>query len=151
MNAPQLQLIARLTPTLVLRLTLAAVLVPHGLSKILPGGLWGVGGGFPPFVAYLETTHGWPCAVAFIAALGVVGIELGGSLLLVIGRCVRPTALGIALFFVGIVALEHARHGFFMNWLGTLPPGAEGFELHLLVLGICAALALPQQPHPVRL
>ena len=74
MNAPQPQLTARLTPTLVLRLTLAAVLVPHGFSKFLPGGLWGVGGGFPPFVAYLETTHGWPGAVALIAALGVVGI-----------------------------------------------------------------------------
>lgn len=143
MNALTSRLANCLTPAFVLRLTLAVVLVPHGLSKILPGGVWGVGGGFPPFVGYLESTHDMPRAVAIVIALGVVGIELGGPLLLVFGQAVRLVATVIATLFVGIVVLEHARHGFFMNWLGTLPAGAEGFELHLLVLGICAALALP--------
>ncbi|WP_262706979.1 hypothetical protein [Chryseobacterium bernardetii] len=27
-----------------------------------------------------------------------------------------------------------------MNWFGKIPPGAEGFEYHLLVLGICLTL-----------
>jgi putative oxidoreductase len=36
--------------------------------------------------------------------------------------------------------IVHFPHGFFMNWFGKLPAGQEGFEYHLLVIGICAAL-----------
>ncbi|ULT24257.1 hypothetical protein KUH03_35380 [Sphingobacterium sp. E70] len=41
-----------------------------------------------------------------------------------------------------MIVVDHAAHGFFMNWFGKMPAGAEGFEYHLLVLGICLALIL---------
>jgi putative oxidoreductase len=30
--------------------------------------------------------------------------------------------------------------GFFMNWFGTMPAGNEGYEYHLLVIGLGIAL-----------
>ena len=39
---------------------------------------------------------------------------------------------------VGAIALVHLPHGLFMNWFGQQQ--GEGFEYHLLVIGIAAAL-----------
>jgi putative oxidoreductase len=30
--------------------------------------------------------------------------------------------------------------GFFMNWFGTMPAGQEGYEYHLLIIGLAIAL-----------
>ena len=42
------------------------------------------------------------------------------------------------VFFARVVE----ANGFFMNWFGSLPAGEEGFEYHLLVLVLCAVVAL---------
>ena len=36
----------------------------------------------------------------------------------------------------------HVPNGFFMNWFGAMPAGSEGFEYHLLVLALCAVVAI---------
>jgi putative oxidoreductase len=38
------------------------------------------------------------------------------------------------------VMTSHLKHGFFMNWFGN--QSGEGFEYHLLVLGLCVILLL---------
>jgi putative oxidoreductase len=38
------------------------------------------------------------------------------------------------------IALVHARNGFFMNWTGTKP--GEGFEFHILAIGIAVAIMI---------
>ena len=59
-------------------------------------------------------------------------------MLLVAGFLGRFAALSIGLVMVGAVAFVTGRWGFFMNWYGE--PRGEGFEFHLLVLGMVAAL-----------
>ena len=39
---------------------------------------------------------------------------------------------------MGIIFTSHLENGFFMNWFGNQK--GEGYEYHLLVLGICMAL-----------
>jgi putative oxidoreductase len=34
----------------------------------------------------------------------------------------------------------HVDSGFFMNWFGQLPAGGEGFEFHLIVIGLAATV-----------
>jgi putative oxidoreductase len=57
-------------------------------------------------------------------------------------------------------ASTHLPNGFFMNWFGTLPAGSEGFEYHLLMIGLAGIVALGgsgawsldlllARPHPV--
>jgi putative oxidoreductase len=41
---------------------------------------------------------------------------------------------------VGAILEVHRGTGFFMNWAGQHQAGQEGFEYHLLVLAIVAAL-----------
>jgi len=41
---------------------------------------------------------------------------------------------------VGAIGLVHWPNGFFMNWSGK--QAGEGFEYHLLVIAICAALVI---------
>jgi putative oxidoreductase len=120
----------------VLRVAVGGVVLIHGLTKVLPGGLFGVGGGFPPFARYMSESHGMP---AWVSA-GVVAVETAGCVCLVVGLGTRVVAALLVALFVGIVATVHWQHGFFINWLATLPAGAEGFEMHILVLAMCAAL-----------
>lgn len=37
---------------------------------------------------------------------------------------------------------KDCRNGFFMNWFGQMQTGQEGFEYHLLVIGMCLVLIL---------
>ncbi|HEU4537695.1 MAG TPA: hypothetical protein VFS00_26425, partial [Polyangiaceae bacterium] len=45
---------------------------------------------------------------------------------------------GIVAVMAGAIATAHAPHGFFMNWFGN--QAGEGFEYHLLVIGIAGVL-----------
>jgi putative oxidoreductase len=40
---------------------------------------------------------------------------------------------------LGAIFMVHLKNGFFMNWMGT-PNGQEGFEYHLLVVGMALAV-----------
>lgn len=116
----------------ILRLTLAVVIWPHGAQKML--GLFG-GTGFDMTMMYFTDQLGLPWIIAFLVIL----IEFFGPLMLIIGLWSRVAAGALLCLFVGIIFFAgHMATGFFMNWGGQ--QGGEGFEYHLLVLGICVAI-----------
>jgi putative oxidoreductase len=116
---------------LILRLTLAIVIFPHGAQKALG---WFGGGGFSGTVDFFSSQLGIPAAIAVL----VIAAEFLGSLGLLFGFLTRICALGIGAVMLGAVFMVHLPNGFFMNWMGTQQ--GEGFEYHLLVLGIVLAL-----------
>lgn len=117
---------------LVLRVTLAAVIFPHGAQHLLG---WFGGYGFAGTMGWMTGTLGIP---APLAALAIV-TEFFGPLALLVGLGGRVAAAGIAGLMIG-AALTHLPNGFFMNWFGAQPAGAEGFEYHLLAIAMAAAL-----------
>src|SRR5437773_9295245 len=74
---------------LILRLTLAVVMFPHGAQKTLG---WFGGYGFRGTIAYLAKS-GFPPALAFLAIMA----EFLGPLGLAVGLLTRVAALGIAV------------------------------------------------------
>jgi len=115
----------------ILRWTLAVVLFPHGAQKLLG---WFGGHGFQGTMGYLTDGVGLPWVIAVL----VIVAEFFAPLGLALGLLSRPAAFGVASVMVGAVATTHWPHGFFMNWAGN--QAGEGFEYHLLVLGLALAL-----------
>src|SRR5205807_817587 len=74
------------------------------------------------------------------AALAIV-TELVAPLALILGFGGRFAALGVAGLMIG-AASTHVPNGFFMNWFGALRPGAEGFEYHILAIGLAAVIII---------
>jgi putative oxidoreductase len=117
---------------LILRLALGVVMFPHGAQKVL-GWFGGYGAsatiqgfakmGLPPWLTVL-----------------VMAFEFGGSILLILGLLTRLAALGVGCVMAGALLTVHAKVGFFMNWGGNQK--GEGFEYHILALGICVALMI---------
>ncbi len=116
---------------LLLRLTLGVVMFAHGAQKMLG---WFGGNGFEATMGYMTGQMGLPAVIVFL----VIMIEFFGSLALIAGVLARLAALGIGVEMLGAIATVHAQNGFFMNWTGQ--QAGEGFEYHILVLGIVAAL-----------
>lgn len=122
----------RLTP-LILRLSLGLVIFPHGAQKLFG---WFGGYGYTATVGAFETMFGLPPAVTTL----VLVAEFFGGLALILGVASRLAAIGVAAVMVGAVIQVNGQHGFFMNWLGTQQ--GEGFEYHLLAIGLAAAVAI---------
>jgi len=116
---------------LIMRLTLGAVMLPHGLQKVF--GLFG-GAGLQATLQSFTTRLGLPMPVAVLVILA----ESAGALGLIFGFCTRLCALGVALVMGGAIVMVHWQHGFFMNWFGR--QAGEGFEYHLLAIGLALAL-----------
>ena len=114
----------------ILRLTLAIVMFPHGAQKVLG---WFGGGGLRGTLGYF-TSQGIPVPLALLA----FAAELLGSLGILVGLFTRVAAFGIACVMVVAIVTVHAKVGLFMNWSGTQK--GEGYEYHLLALGIALAL-----------
>jgi putative oxidoreductase len=114
---------------LILRLTLAVVMFPHGAQKTLG---WFGGHGLRGTLASF-TKSGFPPALTLLAMMA----EFLGPLGLAIGLLTRVAALGIALVMLVAITV-HKQHGFFMNWFGA--QAGEGVEYHLLALGLALAL-----------
>jgi putative oxidoreductase len=117
---------------LILRLTLAVVIFPHGAQKVFG---WFGGYGFKNTLQSF-TSSGIPTGFALVA----IAAEFLGSLGLAVGFLTRVAAFGIACVMLVAIATVHWPHGFFMNWSGTQP--GEGFEYHLLALGIAIAVMI---------
>lgn len=118
---------------LLLRLTLGAVIFPHGAQKLLG---WFGGYGFSGTMGFLTGQAHLPAPIAFL----VIFAEFFGSLALIVGLLSRVAAFGIGAVMVGAIATVHVGNGFFMNWSGQQP--GEGFEYHLLVLSIAIAVII---------
>lgn len=119
----------------ILRLTLGGVLFPHAVQKLFG---WFNGPGLSGEIQFMTTQAGMSSFTAVLA----ITVECLGAFLILTGAGTRLAALGLFGLFIGIISTWHYRNGFFMNWFGQLPAGKEGFEYHLLVLGLCAALFL---------
>lgn len=118
----------------VLRVSLGAILLPHGAQHLL--GLFG-GYGFTGTLNWMTGTLGIP---APLAASAIV-LEFFGSLALIAGIAGRVTGIAFAVF-MATAASTHLQNGFFMNWFGALPAGAEGFEYHLLAIAMAVAIGI---------
>lgn len=116
---------------LILRITLGLVMFPHGAQKLLG---WYGGFGFDGTMGFFTQQMGLPWLIAFLVIIG----ESFGSVALLIGLLARFTAASLAVIMVGAIVSTHIPHGFFMNWFGKQQ--GEGYEYHLLVIGIAAAL-----------
>ena len=118
----------------VARLVLALVILPHGAQHALG---WFGGYGFGGTFGWMTGTLGIPAPLAGLAIV----TELVAPLFLIAGLGGRIAALGIA-GLMAVAASTHGANGFFMNWFGTLPAGTEGFEYHLLALGLATVVVI---------
>lgn len=118
--------------SLVIRITLGAIIFPHGAQKLLG---WFGGYGFGGTMGFFTEQLGIPALFAFL----VIMAESLGALALIAGFITRFSAFGIGLTMLGAIKL-HAANGFFMNWYGAQE--GEGFEYHLLVIGMSLALLI---------
>lgn len=118
---------------LVLRLTLGLVMFPHGAQKMLG---WFGGPGPGATITSFQDFMGIPPVLAVLVILA----EFGGALGLITGLLTRLSAFGIGAVMIGAVFMGHLSFGFFMNWSGAQK--GEGFEYHLLVIGLAVALTI---------
>ncbi len=122
----------RLAPV-ALRVVLAVVMFPHGAQKALG---WFGGYGWSGTMDWFTGAIGMPAP----AAAGAILLEFVGPVLLLAGLGTRAVALGFVGLMLGAIVTVHAEHGFFMNWYGA--QAGEGFEYHLLMIGMAVALVL---------
>lgn len=121
------------TGSLIIRITLGAVMFPHGAQKLLG---WFGGYGFSGTMGFFTEQLGVPVFLAFLVILA----ESLGSLALIAGFLTRLSAFGIGASMIGAILMVHAGNGFFMNWYGMQE--GEGYEYHLLVIGMALALII---------
>jgi len=63
-----------------------------------------------------------------------------GSLVLLAGFLTRFTAASLTFIMLGAITMVQLTHRLFMNWFGQQQ--GEGYEDHLLVMGMAAAALL---------
>jgi putative oxidoreductase len=116
---------------LVLRLTLGIIMLPHGAQKTF--GLFG-GYGFRPTMDYFTRQMNLPVGIAGLIIL----TESIGSVCLIAGFASRFFVFLFLAIMAGAILTTNYKNGLFMNWSGS--QRGEGFEYHLLVIGICIGL-----------
>ena len=115
------------------RVILGCVIFPHGAQKLFG---WFGGFGFTNTMTYFTQTAGLPWIIAFLVVIG----ESLGSIGLIVGFLTRLSALGLICIMMGAIITVHIPNGFFMNWFGK--QAGEGFEYHLLVIGMSIPLLI---------
>jgi putative oxidoreductase len=121
------------TGTTIIRVLLGVVFFAHGAQKMLG---WFGGYGFSGTMGFFTGALHIPAVFAFLG----IAAEFFGGLGLIFGALTRVAAFGIAVNMLVAIAMVHSRFGFFMNWSGTQK--GEGFEYHLLAIGISVFLML---------
>ena len=116
---------------LLLRVSLAVVMFPHGAQKALG---WFGGSGFASSMAFFTDKMGIPAVFAFLA----ITTEFLGPLALLFGFLTRIAAFAVGFDILVAALLVHIHFGFFMNWLGKQK--GEGIEFDLLLWAIALAL-----------
>ena len=115
----------------VLRIILGVVMLPHGLQKTVG---WFGGYGFEATLGFLTSIQ-----IPVVLAVLAIAAESLGAVALIAGFTTRIAAFGIGVN-MAVAAWMHRAEGFFMNWSGA--QAGEGFEYHLLAIGIAIALIL---------
>jgi putative oxidoreductase len=119
---------------LIARVVLGLVIFPHGAQKLLG---WFAGFGFEGTMGYMTGQMRLPWVIGCLVVL----IESLGALALICGLLTRLAAFLTLCLFVGIILHTQLKNGFFMNW-DMLPDKPEGYEFHLLVVGLCIVLII---------
>ncbi len=109
-----------------LRWLVAGLLLIHGITRIALG-LVDDFGGFLSGVGFPFGT-----ALAWL----ITGTEVLGSLLLALGRWIRPLALFFAAEMVAGILLVHAQEGWFV-----VGAGRNGMVYSVLLIGVLLAVA----------
>lgn len=112
---------------LLLRMALAGIIAAHGWARLIAGGV-------APFGTFLDI-QGFPGGYYWAAA--ITGIEIVGSLLLLLGRFVAPLAWLFSVIYATGIALVHAAAGWFVVGLGR-----NGAEFSVLLIACLLALSL---------
>jgi putative oxidoreductase len=118
---------------LIARVTLGAVILPHGLQKLMG---WFGGYGFTGTMGFFTGTMNLPWIIALLVILG----ESAGALLLITGLGTRFAAVWIGIIMVSAMLIVHLPNGFFMNWTGSQK--GEGIEFFILVMGLIACILI---------
>lgn len=119
--------------SLILRVVVGLVIFPHGAQKLLG---WFGGHGFLGTMGFFTDQMHLPVIVAFLVIIG----ESIGALAMIAGFFTRFVAASFIVIMSGAILLVHWPYGFFINWFGQ--QAGEGFEFHLLVIGIGLALMM---------
>jgi len=119
------------TAGLIIRLTLGAMMFPHGAQKLL--GMFG-GSGYGATLSYFTGSLKLPWVVAF----SVIMTEFFGSIFLVLGFMGSFSASLFICLMLGAMMTAYHSNGFFINWFGSRKE--RGFEYHLMVMGMGIAL-----------
>lgn len=125
---------------LVLRLTLAFVLVSHGghiLFGLGAGG--GLGQGGLDQAAARFTTAGLTPGFAIAVIAGLV--QFAGGLLVAAGWLTRWASAAAAGVLAILMWKMHAPWGFYINWIGD-PTRGHGTEYSIVLIGALACLLL---------
>jgi putative oxidoreductase len=118
---------------LFIRVALGVVMFAHGAQKVLG---WYGGAGFAKTIEIFQAEMHFEPWLSML----LMAIEFFGSLGLILGLFTRLAALGIGTSISVCAYMNHLQNGFFMNWFGTQQ--GEGFEFHILVVGISLALLI---------
>jgi putative oxidoreductase len=120
-------------PLLIARVTLGAVLLPHGMMKV-----FGWFGGYG-LTGTLEGLHSM--GLPYIIVALVIAAEFLGSAGVILGLGTRFMAFSILLNMSGAMIMGgHIYNGFFMNWYGS--QAGEGMEYFLLMIGLSLAVMI---------
>ena len=118
-----------ITPTLVLRITLAAVFFMHGIPSIFTGAVNNFGNlylneeGFAPIGLPLA----WMIKLSHVAC----------AILLILNRYIRVAALITIPILVAGIIMIHAAEGWFV-----VGAGRNGVEFNVLLIGVLVYLAI---------
>lgn len=115
------------------RLALALVMFPHGAQKVLG---WYGGSGYEKTIELFTTKMNFPLGLVIVFLIA----EFVGSICLIAGFFTRVFAFAIGASLALCAYMNHLKNGFFMNWFGT--QSGEGFEFHILAVGIALALVI---------
>ena len=120
-------------PGFILRIVLGVVMFPHGAQKVFG---WFGGYGFAATMDFFTKSMKLPWIISVLVIL----IELFGAVGLILGFASKVWALALMVVMIGAIYTTNMKNGFFMNWFGNQP--GEGYEYHLLVIGICMVIVL---------
>lgn len=117
----------------ILRFALGVVMLPHGAQKLFG---WFGGYGFSATMDFFTKSMKLPWIISVLVIL----IEFLGSAGLILGFVSRVWAFLLIIVMSGAIYTTNMKNGFFMNWFGN--QSGEGYEYHLLVIGMCIAIVL---------
>lgn len=118
-----------ITPTLILRITLAAVFFMHGIPSIFTGGVNNFGN------LYLNEVGFAPIGLPLAWAIKLSHVAC--AVLLILNRYIRIAALVTIPILVAGIIMIHAAEGWFV-----VGAGRNGVEFNVLLISVLVYLAM---------